>query len=173
MNDAFADRVPGPKPTDWRPLVLATILGVVIVAAAMALLFVDFRRLLPPNASVTFDITVEQPGTIAVDGKTDLPEGTVINWDLVSGSYFAEGGGGLIKYGQTTVTNGGFRMRIDAAPMQSGTLLGVGVRFYPGDEQPAAVSERFGPNGERLQGPDVLDDSGTPVLLVVREVTVP
>jgi hypothetical protein len=172
MNDAFADRVPGPTRTAWRPLVLATILGAVL-AAAMALLFVDLRRLLPPNASVTFDVTVEPPGTIAVEGKTDLPEGTLIYWDLVSGSYFAEGGAPLIKYGQTTVSNRRFRMRIDAAPRQRGTLLGVGVRFYPGIEQPAAVSERFGPNGERLQGPDVLDDSGTPVLLVVREVTVP
>jgi hypothetical protein len=152
--------------------VLLASLALLVVVGAV-LVFVDFRQLAPPSAALSFEAAIDEAGTISVDGTTDLPDGTVIDWDLVSGPYRQPEGAPLIRYGQTTVNDGAFRLRIAYAGRSTGELVSVGVRFYPAVEQPQEVYDRFGPNGERLQGPGVVDDSGTPVLVVVREVVVP
>ena len=166
----------GSPPRRFLPTRGYAMAGLVVLGAiflTLALLFIDWRRIGPVSASLSYEATVQPFGTMLVDGLTDLPDATVIDWDVVGGSYSQPGGAPLVAHGQTRASGGRFRFTVEDLPMASGTLLSVGVRFYPAVEQPAAVVARFGPNGEHLRGPEVVDDSGTPVLLVIREVVVP
>jgi hypothetical protein len=153
------------------------IAGLVMLAMpllALALLMVNWRQIGPASASLTFDATADKFGTITVDGVTDLPDGTRLSWDVRRGPYSQpDPGAPHLRHGEATVSDGRFSVTIDDMPSATGTVMSIGLRFYPIDDQPPATVARFGPEGEHLRGSGVVDDSGTPVLLVVREVVVP
>jgi hypothetical protein len=149
------------------------IAGLVLFAVPLALLMVNWRQLGPASASLTFDATADKFGTISVDGMTDLPDGTHLSWQVRRGPYSQpDPGAPHLRHGEVTVSDGGFLATIDELPSATGTVMSIGVRFYPVDDQPPATVARFGPEGEHLRGPGVVDDSGTPVLLVIREVVI-
>ena len=146
---------------------MAAAAAVLLVAAAL-LLFVDWRQLGPPSALVTFEARVNGE-TITIDGVTDLPDGTRLEWQAYEGE--ASEARHLV-YGDTTTAAGRITASTIIAEQASGAMT-IEVRFYAHASQPSATVERFGPNGENLRGSGVLEDSGTPVLVVKRQIALP
>lgn len=148
-------------------------LAVLVVLGAMAALaFVDWRQLGPPSAIVAFDATFNGD-SVTIDGSTDLPDGTILDWELLRGTYSRPAEAQLLSFDSVLVSAGKFTADIAAGPFEPGTVLSIGVRFHPGVGQPPETVARFGPNGEILRGSSVLNDEGIPVLLVTREAVIP
>ena len=128
---------------------------------------------LPFQHSVaTIDLTATVSGrTVSVEGTTDLPDGAVIYYtfwrDLNDDTAWVDGNAHIE------------RGRLVFAGDLSGWSPGRGtveVDFgVDGDEQPRAVIDRFGSQGEHLAGPQVYVDSpGDPKqLLVTAEFVLP
>jgi len=135
------------------------------------IVFVDWRQIGPPNALVSFEPLVDGR-TVTIDGVTDLPNGTLLDWEAFDGELNQPGGRSSFRYGEMAAQGG----RFDAmfmVPERLTALLTIEVSFYAGDWQPAATIERFGANGEHLRGSGVIDSSGTLVLIVRRQLTLP
>jgi hypothetical protein len=152
-----------------RTAVLVILAILALVGVAAAILFVDWRQLGPPTAQMSFETSMDGR-YVRIDGTTDLPDGTMLDWDLARGGIDQRAGASFLRVGETTTAGGRFTAMI---PMPEGYtgLVNIGVAFFAHDYQPPATVERFGPDGENLRGSGVYEDSGTPYLLVIREMT--
>jgi hypothetical protein len=167
-DDEFRLVFTGPHRAVTRRRAIALAGTLVLVAAAWALLFVDWRTIGPSNVLVTLD--AEMYGRkVTLSGETDLPDGTELDWDVAKddSAEFR-----LDLHGTTTVADGGFRVDADFVDLAPGTPVVVAVRFYPGDWQPAEVVERFGENGERLRGSGLRHESESPFWYVEKKIEV-
>lgn len=153
-----------------RNVRIVVVLAVALLAAAVLITFVDWRQIGPPNALVSFEPTLEGR-TVTLDGVTDLADGTTLDWRVSEGEP-GQLGGVYLRTGETAVANGRFTATIPIPGELTGVLK-VEVRFYPGTWQPPVTVERFGQDGEHLRGSGVVEDSGSPVLVVKREILVP
>jgi hypothetical protein len=117
----------------------------------------------PPGSRPTLDYTASFINeSLIVAGTTDLPDGTqlVIDFELDSLAR-------LIGSQETEVAAGAFEVSTSTQAWRSGDVT-VFVDFAAGPWQPSAVTAIYGQEGQRLAGPDVVDDSGTPTLRVIR-----
>ena len=151
---------------------LIALMVALLLLGGLAEWLVDWRQIGPPSAAVSFEPTINGK-SVTISGVTDLPDGTILDWELIRGTYARSEIATLISFDSVIVTGGRFTATTNGGPFRPGTILSVGVRFHPGIGQPAATVERFGPNGEHLRGAGVLDASGSPVLLVTRELVAP
>lgn len=95
---------------------------------------------------------------LAVDGTTDLPDGSrilVVAHDRETFQLSAER--------DVSVENGAYGATLDLSDWPSGRILVV-ASFSVWEGQPAEVIERFGDEGQNRHGPGVRDDSDGPVL---------
>jgi hypothetical protein len=160
---------PARRPQPGRPVAVLVLLG--LVAATALLVFVDWRQIGPPNALVSFEPLVDGR-SVTLDGVTDLPDGTLLDWRAYHGELDKPGGISPFRYGDMTAQGGLFDATF-MIPEKLPGLLTIEVSFYPEVEQPPATIERFGLKGENLRGSGVVDDSGTPVLVVRRQLNLP
>jgi hypothetical protein len=145
-------------------LVLAAGLATLVVAA----LFVD------RGSTATADLEVRSSiagGLLRLEGLTNLPEGTILQYAIIAGA----GNGDLIGPhidGTTTVRAGGVIAYVDVSRFPPG-LTTIWMTFDPGPHQPPATIDRFGVDGARLRGPQVVDDEGQPRLIWDSRISIP
>lgn len=149
-------------------MVVSGVILVVVILIGTSLIRVD----LPLNqitASMALSPTVND-GVIRVSVSTDLPDGARV-WYY----FYAERRANHNVQGRAEVEGGSFSFERDLSTWPPGPVT-VSVQFdvYEG-EQPAHILELFGPNGERLGGPQAsyADSSDYKMLYVETEVTIP
>ena len=108
----------------------------------------------PLRAIVPFtDVRIEpRPGAVAVTGRTELPDGTILRTGLWRGSY--EGPFDHITYTTTTVRDGQFVAEFTAPSWTGETTASVELRAD--HEQPDAVRAVIGPTGEKVAFADTI-----------------
>lgn len=128
------------------------------------------------NAGLPFLTTdaMTRGTTLTVSGNTDLPDGSVIHllgfYSGVDPLHLAMVSG---LPSTTTVVSGSYQATADTSTWSLGKVITTAL-FYVDATQPPAVLERFGPNGERLDGPQVREDTdGVRILDASTEVTIP
>jgi hypothetical protein len=147
-----------------RNAVRATLAVVVVFLLAIASLFVArvgseaiMGQCAPPwltgaDPQLCLNAQISR-GQLIVSGTTSLSDGAVIQlWAEDYGTAFGD-------HWQTdtavvTVTNGRFRTTFDLSGWGAGTVT-AHAQFRVGPGQPLEVVDRYGPNGERIVGPDV------------------
>lgn len=107
---------------------------------------------------------------IVVAGETDPPDGALLSVGAImpdSVDPFLPGGGPRT----VTVESGRYEASFDAQNWPAGRIhLSVGLSVW--EDQPQVVVDRFGPAGERLQGPRVHQDSdGSRILTASTQLT--
>jgi hypothetical protein len=117
-----------------------------------------------PTASIRLEPVITG-GSLHVRGITDLPDGAHIVYSIGAGSSPEEGFGGPYVDDSVAVAAGRFNEAVDIARFPSGPIT-VWAAFDPTDDQPPAVVERFGTDGSRLRGPDVVDDFGRRLIAI-------
>ncbi len=147
--------------------VLATAIAIAVVVGSVAVARFGAAAILgqcaPPwlagtDPQICLNAQISQ-GILFVSGNTSLTDGAVIQvWadDYGTGpdEHWGTDSAGL------SVTGGTFTQSFDVSDWGPGTVT-VTALFEIGSGQPQAVIDRYGPNGERLSGPDVvLDTSG-------------
>jgi hypothetical protein len=128
------------------------LLGILLVVAVLGC-SPDFFDLTPEPANLRLTISVQLDGHVArVSGATDLPDGTII--DIYAKNYD-------VPRGATTYTRvvaGGYSVVIDIGALVSGPAQFTVVMTPSDPEQPQAVRDRFGSNGEKLRGSGTEND---------------
>jgi hypothetical protein len=137
-----------------------------LVVAFTALVMVDWRTVEPANVALTLDGELRGE-TIRMWGQTDLPDGTELSWTIATDEY---GPGRTDLRGETLVSDGQFQVEQRFVALASGAPVMIAVSFYPGEEQPQGVVDRFGVEGERLRGGGLRFDSESPFWYVERTV---
>ena len=176
------DEYPKPGQTDRALLatcgcmVISGVLLIVAILIGTSLIRVD----LPLNqitASMALSPTVND-GVVRVSASTDLPDGARIWYYFYHERNDVEWTGGLPPYnvqGYTEVEGGSFSFEGDLTTWPPGAVT-VWAQFdVHEDEQPPHILELFGPNGERLGGPQAsyADSSDYKMLYVETEVRIP
>ena len=98
--------------------------------------------------------------TILIEGTTDLPDQTVIEWELRHEFLFKRRDIPICRMadeGHTVVRNHRYCVSVDLSGWPAGQVE-VWVAFQPlsyGTRQPAHISQVFGTNGERIEGENV------------------
>jgi len=98
--------------------------------------------------------------TVYIEGTTDLPDSTVIEWELRHESLFKRHDipiSRMATEGHTVVRGRRYVVAVDLSAWPSGQVE-VWVAFQPlsyGTRQPAFVSRLFGHNGQFIEGPNV------------------
>lgn len=118
-------------------------------------------------ATATVSMEVERrDATLLVRGSTDLPDGAILYVGL------SDPDGTRIESVPTVVENGSYMRDLDLMDWPPGRVL-VLVGFSIEPDQPDAVVDRFGPDGERLAGPNVhVDSDGQRELQLYRAITI-
>jgi hypothetical protein len=131
------------------------------VSVLSAMLFLS-GRLAFPKVEATLHPTVSVVGRVAhVTGTTDLPDGAVIGyyyWSAADDGRWPDGG-------QVTANDGQFQFETDFTGWPGGTITLYTEFCVSQCRQPQAVIDRFGPDAERLSGPQANSDSGDPPTL--------
>lgn len=118
------------------------------------------RPLLRGCSILTLNAKLLKARTLVIEGTVDLPDGTVIDFDLQHSGMMRDPDPTL-KFtntqGQIKVTGGRYATSVDLAGWKPGTVeVWIGIdNFIP--KQPAGVMQRFGPNDNDLSGPSVVD----------------
>ena len=97
-------------------------------------------------------------------GTTDLTEGTNLTLKFDHDTLVP-----TIPNIDTLVSRGAFEHTVTTSDWPPGRVT-VYVEFVPGPWQPREVQERFGAEGETLRGANVIDDSGTPTLRLIKQL---
>lgn len=116
-----------------------------------------------------------QDGRLQLRGTTSLPDGALVSY-VVEHEGFASGDFDGYFEGLMTVVAGGFSQALDVDGWPSGhatARLSFSMRPEHGGEQPLAVAERFGAQGERLEGPDVVQFGDTRRLETRADIDLP
>jgi|SRR5581483_9006260 len=98
--------------------------------------------------------------TLFIEGTTDLPDSTVIEWELRHESLNTRRDipiSRMATEGHTVVRGHRYRVAVDLSSWPAGQVE-VWVAFQPlsyGTRQPAFVSQLFGRNGEWIEGDHV------------------
>jgi hypothetical protein len=98
--------------------------------------------------------------TLFIEGSTDLPDATVIEWELRHESLFKRHDipiSRMVTEGHTVVRGRRYYVSIDLRDWPSGQVE-VWVAFQPlsyGTRQPAFVNRLYGTNGEWIEGSNV------------------
>lgn len=148
--------------------VLSAAIAVVVIVASVTVARVGAEALLgqctPPwlagtDPQLCLSAQVSQ-GTLIVSGGTSLTDGAIVQvWADDYGTSPNEHWG--IDPVNVTVAGGSFGQTFDVSGWGAGTVT-VTAFFEIGAGQPQDVIDRYGVNGERLNGPDVrLDLSGS------------
>lgn len=135
----------------WRRW-LATPVIVVLVFGASAGAVVAQRMLVRPSVMLTVEARTEGD-VLLVSGQTDLPDGARIHVAAWHDELLPLG-----VYSTATVADGRYGAQVELERWPRGSVH-VFVSFGVDERQPPSVIERFGRNGERLQGPAVHEDS--------------
>lgn len=107
-------------------------------------------------------LTATRVGTeINVEGASDLPDGTILQYNL----WQRDNDPLHASFGETKIASGRYAFSVSIADWPAAPVQ-VRLAFASGSYQPKAVTDRYGANGERLAGPNVIDDSGR--VMVVR-----
>ena len=144
---------------------MAAVLNFAVVVAVIAASVVIVRfgaeavlgQCSPPWLSGTdpqlcLNAQVNRP-TLTVSGSTSLADGAVIQvWAEDFGTGYNEHW--ITDTADLTVANGTFSGNFDLSNWGAGTVT-VTALFEISSTQPSAVRDRYGPNGEHLNGPDV------------------
>jgi hypothetical protein len=94
--------------------------------------------------------------TLIVSGTTSLTDGAIVQvWAEDFGTGYDQHW--ITSTLNVTVSGGGFGQTFDLSSWGAGTVTVNGL-FEIGPQQPADVAARYGPNGERLGGPDLKFD---------------
>jgi hypothetical protein len=125
-------------------------------------LFVTALTIAPLTArSVDLSLTPHLSGhTIYIEGTTDLPDQTVIEWELRHEQLFKRHDipiGKMCNEGHAIVHGHRYRVAVDLTGWPEGSVE-VWVAFQPhsyGTRQPAMVSAIYGGSGERIEGDNV------------------
>lgn len=156
-----------------RRLALTLVLGlaaILVVAASMSLIR------LPLNQVETSMIVAVESTTsdLKLHGRTNLPDGAIVDceaWHSIEDS--PEGRHEWVQDIRVTVIDGSFDCAFDVANWPAGEVR-LDSRFVPYDaEQPASIQQTFGASGERLSGPQVVQDSDGWIVEVFQVVARP
>ena len=116
-----------------------------------------------PLAARTVELTLAprvSGHTILIEGTTDLPDQTVIEWELRHEQLFKRQDipvGRMCNEGHAVVHDHHYRVEVSLAGWPSGSIE-VWVAFQPlsyGTRQPARISSMYGSSGERIEGENV------------------
>jgi hypothetical protein len=144
--------------------------GLLVALAALAAIFVIgvagarylglFRLpigLIPTQLSVT--ATFRDYGLV-VSGTTTIPDGALLEcevWHDLDASEAGTGAYSVVVLAR--VASGAYSCEVDVAGWPPGSVT-TNVRFRPFlPEQPATVTEKYGADGDRLDGPQLSHDS--------------
>lgn len=109
--------------------------------------------------AVTLSLEVATEGTVlTVSGETNLPERTLLIYEVAPKSAAAREREGLYATGVVVVNRGVYRVELDTSLFETYDVI-VTVRFQvspDGPPQSAAVVKRFGRNGERINGKNLV-----------------
>ena len=111
------------------------------------------------------DVILETPtiedGQLVLHGTANVPDGAILMY-LVKHDGFDSGDYDGYEVGHVDVMGGVFRDHVPVSDWPEGyALTRLTFQMNPeGREQPEAVLEEYGENGERLQGPRVTDFAG-------------
>jgi hypothetical protein len=145
------------------------------VAVIVAIAGYVLLGLLAPKYPVALTITPSASDrTVVIDGQTDLPDGSVISYELIQELQYrqlhpdrsappptiapGQSGTPQIVTGSMKVADGRFEGIVSLADWPPGTVH-VSVFFDPDPEQPPEVRAKFGANNEHLGGSNVAEDS--------------
>lgn len=139
-------------------------------------------NLLRTNARIGLDVSVVQD-TATVFGTTDLPDGSLVSVQVYQADEWRRASIDgespdvetfpWISGDDVTVHNGAFLATIDISGWPGGNGGAIAM-FWIDPAQPAAVRDRFGANGEKLEGPGVDEfEDGTPRLRVHASFEIP
>src|SRR5215471_11372336 len=98
--------------------------------------------------------------TLVIEGKTDLPDSAVIEWELRHEPLFTRRDipiSRMATEGHTIVRDRGYRIAVDLSAWPAGQVE-VWVAFQPlsyGTRQPACVNRLYGRSGEWIEGENV------------------
>ena len=116
----------------------------------------------PEPAGVTVSLTVRpsvQNGSIFISGNTDLPDGAIVHCEVKSEQFNpppALEKEVMIDLEKIEVSGGSFNAKADASDFAQGKAS-IYCTFFPGlNPQPPHVNEKYGANGEKLVGSNVL-----------------
>lgn len=141
-------------------MVAALALGGVLAALLLAR---------PAPATVRLDGAARVVGTeLQVSGTTDLPDDSLVDIGI-----WREDEPVSELFDAVKVRGGRFEYAADVRGWPPGTV-NVEVGFSPAIEgQPPQAHERYGREGERLTGPNVVYDTGEPAVMWRSSVTLP
>lgn len=156
-------------PIEWRLPHKTGELMVRPVSARLVLLMATIFTVSACNTSPNEpDIAIDArlDGTaIKVEGRTDLEDGTQLQYSVWRADRPFSEGFGYMARGSVVVAGKRFSFWIDTRGWPSGPA-DVVVMFSSDTEQPAAVVSRYGEQGELLRGPHVANDTDGPYVIV-------
>jgi hypothetical protein len=126
--------------------------SVFVFVAAMTFAFMYLPSYIAPTATMNIR-AVPNGTTVAVDGRTDVPDGARVRVSARHTDMIL-----LDETVEVPVVDGAFSATLELERWPNGSVLVVGT-FAVDERQPPAVIEKFGPNGEGLRGPGVVEDS--------------
>jgi hypothetical protein len=133
------------------------IAGFLFVAAVLALA-VTWLQLDSDHVQLSLEASL-QDNTLLVRGETNLPDKTILAYEVVPVDDALFGQYGPYAYGIVPVDNGAYAININTAEFPSG-VVEVWVRLLIGPgavEQPQEVVALYGPSGEKLTGQHVVE----------------
>lgn len=106
--------------------------------------------------AVTLDAHARRDGgALVVDGRATVPEGALVSWEVVHALHPS-----FREEGTAEVAGGRFTITLDTGGWPPGELeVWLGFQTVPatGARQPDAVLARYGHQGERMVGDQVVD----------------
>jgi len=100
--------------------------------------------------------------TLEITGETDLPDNTLITYEVYHETFLPVANTDMTRKGITTVQKNKFSAITHLTNWSAGTIV-VTVAFTPGlteKKQPAEIIKKFGARGELLAGENVFQGSG-------------
>ena len=155
------DRIAAPRPRNGGGLMRKNwIAAVGFVMVAVLGIVVSQNVPNAPSLTLDADLTGDM---LEVQGATDLPDGAVM-WVRADPTDYSMDG----VSDRVAVAGGRFGASLDVGDLPPGNLV-VEVSFHP-IAQSAELQSRYGPLGENMRGPGVVDGSGDRYISVTEPV---
>ena len=110
--------------------------------------------------------------TLEIIGKTDLPDNTLITYEVYHETFLPVANADMTRKGITVVQKQNFSATVNLTGWSAGTVV-VTTNFMPGlteKKQPPEIIENFGTHGELLEGKNVFLGSGQKRVVARTEV---